>query len=772
MQKTANGNNKLKVLCLEDSPQDVEIIRELLVDAGYDLNMDCTAVEKEFASMLRSHMYDIILADFKLPGFDAFAALRWTMEICPNVPFICVSGSIGEETAVEILKQGAVDYVLKDRLAKLPSAIKRALGEAKGKEARRRVEETLQKSEKRLREAQEMAHLGFWNWDVKTGKVEWSEEVFKIFCLDPKKFTPHIDSILALSPWPEDHRRDQELIKKAIETHSPGFYEQKFLRPDQSIGYYYSTFQGNYDEKGDLISIVGTVLDITERKWAEDALRASEKRLHELNVLQEILLHQNPIEQKLQFVTESIVQIVGADFARIWMIKPGDRCETGCIHAQVVDGPHICRFRDRCLHLLASSGRYTHTDGKDHGRVPFDCYKIGKIAAGEEPKFLTNEVTTDPRVHNHAWAKELGLVSFAGYRLVNTDGATLGVLALFSKQAISAEDDLHLQGIAHATSQVLHLASAEEALRESEIKFRQTFDISPVGIVMVGLDKNFLHCNNAFSHSLGYLTEELVGKTIEDVTLREDRHIGMDEMMAIIKGELDISHVQKRYKRKDGQVVWGEVTITLVRDSERRPQYFLAIIQDITERKQAEEAIRLSEQQLKSYIDNAGDAIYVLDIATGRIRNCNVRACHDLGYSRDELLKLSATDIEAILPSGEVTAIHHQLKLGEVRTIDGAHKRKDGTIFPVEIRLSSMAPVQPELMVAMARDITDRKHSEGKILHQLEELKRWQEVTLGREDRNRQLKREVNELLIRLGETIRYPSQESDTPQNQPNKVL
>jgi PAS domain S-box-containing protein len=149
-----------------------------------------------------------------------------------------------------------------------------------------------------------------------------------------------------------------------------------------------------------------------------------------------------------------------------------------------------------------------------------------------------------------------------------------------------------------------------------------------------------------------------------------------------------------------------------------------------------------------------------------------VRACHDLGYSRDELLKLSATDIEAILPSGEVTAIHHQLKLGEVRTIDGAHKRKDGTIFPVEIRLSSMAPVQPELMVAMARDITDRKHSEGKILHQLEELKRWQEVTLGREDRNRQLKREVNELLIRLGETIRYPSQESDTPQNQPNKVL
>ncbi len=138
---------------------------------------------------------------------------------------------------------------------------------------RKQAEEALRESEKRLREAQKMAHLGFWYWDVKTGNVEWSEEVFKIFCLDPNEFTPHIDSILALSPWPEDHQRDQELINRAIETHDQGSYEQKFLRPDQSIGHYFSTFQGNYDENGDLFSIVGTVLDITERKQADEELQ-------------------------------------------------------------------------------------------------------------------------------------------------------------------------------------------------------------------------------------------------------------------------------------------------------------------------------------------------------------------------------------------------------------------------------------------------------------------------------------------------------------------
>ena len=138
-------NEVLNVLCLEDSPRDAEIMRELLIDAGYDLNIDCTAVEKEFVSFLRNNKYDIILSDFKLPGFDGFTALRWSMEICPDVPFICISGTVGEETAVELLKKGAVDYILKDRLVRLPSAIERALDEAKEKKAYKLAVEEIQK---------------------------------------------------------------------------------------------------------------------------------------------------------------------------------------------------------------------------------------------------------------------------------------------------------------------------------------------------------------------------------------------------------------------------------------------------------------------------------------------------------------------------------------------------------------------------------------------------------------------------------------------------
>ena len=153
MNQTAENPARLRVLCLEDSAPDAELVQAALERAGFSVAMDVAPQRAAYEALLAGPTYDLILADFSLPGFDAHAALELAQAVCPETPFICVSGTIGEEAAVELLKQGADDVVLKDRLGRLSFAVERAVAEA----TRRR---TLRESEERYRDILEHGGVG------------------------------------------------------------------------------------------------------------------------------------------------------------------------------------------------------------------------------------------------------------------------------------------------------------------------------------------------------------------------------------------------------------------------------------------------------------------------------------------------------------------------------------------------------------------------------------------------------------------------------------
>ncbi|HOX79103.1 MAG TPA: PAS domain-containing protein [Bacteroidales bacterium] len=136
-------NERLKVLSVEDSVRDFELIKEYLSDLSDNLDIIRVEDEQDYKKALQGCHWDIILADFRLPGFDAFRALNISKTICPDTPFICVSGAIGEETAIELLKQGTLDFVMKDKLDRLPLAVERALTETQDKLARKKSEADL-----------------------------------------------------------------------------------------------------------------------------------------------------------------------------------------------------------------------------------------------------------------------------------------------------------------------------------------------------------------------------------------------------------------------------------------------------------------------------------------------------------------------------------------------------------------------------------------------------------------------------------------------------
>ncbi len=236
------------------------------------------------------------------------------------------------------------------------------------------------------------------------------------------------------------------------------------------------------DEDINFLQAVANILaDTITRKNIEKTLEQGALRMENLNQMQQFLLGPFNLEQKLKIITENVVALFDADFCRIWMIKPGDRCETDCIHSSNSDDPNVCFDQDKCLHLIVSSGRYTHTDGVFHRRMPFGCYKIGMVAARKEHKYVTNDITNDPYDHNRKWAADLGLASFAGYQLRNIDGDTIGVMAVFAKHEITAEDDAMLEMISHSAAHVIQTAKVADSLKkakeeaESATKFKSMF---------------------------------------------------------------------------------------------------------------------------------------------------------------------------------------------------------------------------------------------------------------------------------------------------------
>ena len=235
----------------------------------------------------------------------------------------------------------------------------------------------------------------------------------------------------------------------------------------------------------------------------ESESRHKDSQMARLNRLKERLLAPISLDRKLRLITDSIVEVFEADFARIWMIRECDQSRNGCRHGTSEEDRKGRCDGSRCLHLVVSSGRYTSTDGS-HRRVPLGFFKIGRVASGGESKFVTNNVPGDPRVHDHEWARSLGLNSFAGYRLLSHEGKPIGVLALFRKKIIPPAEEALLEDMANFTSHVILSGVAQDALRESEEKYRAMIETIDGLVYIVSEDYRVEFMNEPFIKRTGY----------------------------------------------------------------------------------------------------------------------------------------------------------------------------------------------------------------------------------------------------------------------------
>ena len=242
----------------------------------------------------------------------------------------------------------------------------------------------------------------------------------------------------------------------------------------------------------------------------------------------------------------------------------------------------------------------------------------------------------------------------------------------------------------------------------SEELFKVTFEQAAVGFAHVSPDGHFLRINQKFCDIVGYTKKEMQSRTFQEITYPDDLNADLEYVQQVFDGEIETYSMEKRYIRKDKTIVWIDLTVSLVFGDTGEPKYFIAVVQDISKRKEADDRFQL-------LVEQAGDAFFILDY-DGVISDINHQACQSLGYSREELLGMKITEVDI-----EVKKKQHKfqfwdsLKPGHYITLEGIHQRKDGSTFPVEIRLGRLDLKEKRFLLALARDITERKHAEEEL---------------------------------------------------------
>jgi len=183
----------------------------------------------------------------------------------------------------------------------------------------------------------------------------------------------------------------------------------------------------------------------------------------------------------------------------------------------------------------------------------------------------------------------------------------------------------------------------------------------------------------------------------------------------------EVPQVEFRIVWPNKEVHWIQARGEVLYDADGNPIRMIGLNTNITERKQTEQDLRESEGRFSSLVEHAGDAIF-LHNADGAFMNVNQQACNSLGYTRKELLNLHLVDIVVDLPVAEMDTMLRQLGIGTPASLDAVHRRKDGTTFPVEVRLASFESVGGPLFICLARDITERKQAEEEVRRLDQEL--------------------------------------------------
>lgn len=254
---------------------------------------------------------------------------------------------------------------------------------------------------------------------------------------------------------------------------------------------------------------------------------------------------------------------------------------------------------------------------------------------------------------------------------------------------------------------------AVDAIHRSEVKYRSIFDEAPIGISNVDADGKFISVNGALEEMLGYAGKELIGVSIFDITHPEDRNSSHFQLNQLISGNQPYIKVEKRYLKKTGETVWVNISVSAIYNLEKKFLNTVALIEDITQKKKQASKIIESEKSYRGLFNSIPDAIFILN-ENGRFIDINENGIKMYGYTKTEMIGQSPSmfdvpGLNMVDPNFEKIRSAYN---GIPERLEWWGKRKNGEIFPHEVSLSAGTYFGKKVVVAIARDMTERKKYE------------------------------------------------------------
>jgi diguanylate cyclase (GGDEF)-like protein/PAS domain S-box-containing protein len=442
--------------------------------------------------------------------------------------------------------------------------------------------------------------------------------------------------------------------------------------------------------------LIQVIEDISERKRTEARLARLTRARRVMAECNHVLIHADDEARMLESMCRIVVESGGYTMA--WVGYP-----TG-------DDRHAIR-------AVAHAGFGGDTpmtgpvawsaDGRYQGFM-------GEVIATGKPHIARNILNDRRYERRRNRALQHGFQSSIALPL-EVKAAVLGAIAIYAGEADAFdEEEIALltelvgdiaYGIVNLRTRIAR-EQAEERSRETERRFRETFEQAAVGLTRVDLNGVLVDFNQKFCDMLSYSRDELLGKAVKDITHPGDFGQGAQYRAQLVEGAAKSRSGEKRFLRKDGTVLWARRTMSTACDAAGRPQYVISVVEDITEHKMAEERYRAT-------FDDAPVGIIHTRIEDDRILHVNPRFCEMVGYSHDELLGMATDDLlPAELRDTDRGNYREKMLSGELRTFSSERKfvRKDGSDLWVNrtVSLARDATGRPLYFIRIVEDIGER----------------------------------------------------------------